>query len=71
MMITPDTLVSDLLDAYPGATEVFAKYGVDVLQECPSCLCNPLELCETLCSIDDIDGLIADLQAFCAQGEAN
>lgn len=64
MKITADTLVSEILDARPDAAEVFKKYGVDPELECNCVLDNPLELCETMCGIWDIDGLMRDLQAL-------
>lgn len=64
MEITPDTLVSEVLEARPDATQIFAKYGVDVHMECRSVLDNPLDLCETMCAIADFDAFMKDLQAF-------
>lgn len=62
MEITMDTLVNEILEAYPAVEAVFEKHGVHVSLECRGVMDNPLELCDTLCSIDDIDGLLADLQ---------
>ncbi|MFZ5826582.1 MAG: hypothetical protein ACOY94_19995 [Bacillota bacterium] len=64
MQITPDTLVSEILEACPETEAVFARHGVNVHTECHGCLDNPLDLCETMCDIADIDGLIKDLQAL-------
>lgn len=66
MTITLDTLVSEILEAYPKATEVFEKHGVHVSLECSGVLDNPLDLCETMCAIEDMDGLLKDLQALAA-----
>jgi hypothetical protein len=70
MMVTADTLVSEILEACPDAIKVFAKHGVEVETECHGCLDNPLDLCETMCSIDDIEGLIRDLAALFADESA-
>lgn len=64
MVITMETLVSEILDQYPEAEKVFEQHGVHVCTECMGVLDNPLELCETMCGIDDIDGLLKDLQAL-------
>ncbi|MDF2627686.1 MAG: hypothetical protein K0R39_1517 [Symbiobacteriaceae bacterium] len=64
MKITPDTLVSEVLEARPDATKVFEKYGVHVTLECSGVLDNPLDLCETMCGIDDFTSFMTDLQTF-------
>jgi iron-sulfur cluster repair protein YtfE (RIC family) len=64
MTITMETLVSEILEALPEAEAVFEKYGVHVCLECNGVLDNPLDLCETMCGIDDIEGLLKDLQAL-------
>lgn len=64
MKITPDTLVSEVLEARPDATKVFEKHGVHVTLECSGVLDNPLDLCETMCGIDDFTAFMNDLQAF-------
>lgn len=64
MTITPDTLVSEILEERPDAEQVFEKYGVSPCVECSGVLDNPLDLCETLCGVDDIEGLIRDLQVL-------
>lgn len=65
MIITLNTTVKEILAASPDAVEVFAKHGVDVPLECDESIheCE-LELCDSMCHIDDIDGLIRDLQKF-------
>lgn len=67
MRVTLDTLVSEILEACPEAADVFARHNVNVHTECHGCLDNPLELCETMCDIADIEGLVRDLQTFCAE----
>ncbi|MGE5672262.1 MAG: hypothetical protein ACM3XM_00030 [Mycobacterium leprae] len=69
MEITLDTQVGDILAAFPQAPSVFARHGVDVEAECDCMLDSPLMMCEAVCGIDDIDGLLRDLQAMAA-GEA-
>lgn len=64
MQITMETLVSEILDQYPEAEAVFEKHGVHVCLECMGVLDNPLELCETMCGIDDIEALLRDLQGL-------
>lgn len=64
MKVTPDTLVSEVLEARPDAAQIFAKYGVDVNMECHSVLDNPLDLCETMCGIADFEAFMKDLQSF-------
>lgn len=65
MIITRSTTVKDILAICPDAIEVFLKHGVDVSLECDESIheCE-LELCDSMCHIDDIDGLIRDLQEF-------
>lgn len=65
MIITRSTTVKEILAAYPDSIEVFLQHGVDVPLECDESIheCE-LELCDSMCHIDDIDGLIRDLQTF-------
>lgn len=63
-----DTLVSEILEEYPQAEKIFAKHGVELGQECHGVLDNPLELCETMCSIDDMEALLKDLREMAGQG---
>ena len=66
MIVTRNTTVKDILEAHPNAVEVFLKHGVDVPLEChESVLDCELELCDSMCHIDDIDALIRDLEKFC------
>ncbi len=63
MEITSATTVKSILDAYPEAVSVFLKHGVDIPSECDeSILDTELVDCESMCHIDDLDGLIRDLQ---------
>ena len=65
MIITTSTTVKSILEEKPEAVEIFLKHGVDVPSQCDdSILDTELELCDSMCHVDDIDGLIADLQAF-------
>ncbi len=67
MNITRQTTVKEILAARPDALNVFEKHGVDVPLECDESIqeCE-LELCDSMCHIDDIDGLITDLQKLFA-----
>lgn len=65
MMITTNTTVRDILAARPDSVEVFLKHGVDVPMECDESIHDcELQLCDSMCHIDDIDELIRDLQTF-------
>ena len=56
MIITTDTTVKTILDAYPDAVSIFEKHGVDVPLECDeSILDTELSICESMCHIDDLD----------------
>lgn len=65
MNITRSTTVKEILAARSDAIEVFLQHGVDVPLECDESIheCE-LELCDSMCHIDDIDALIRDLQNF-------
>ena len=63
MLITRSSTVKDILDANPDAVKVFETHGVIVPAECDECILDTeLELCDSMCHIDDLDGLINDLQ---------
>lgn len=65
MLITQDTTVKSILDAYPDAVKVFEQHGVSVPTECDeSILDTELAICDSMCHIDDLDQLMRDLQAF-------
>jgi hypothetical protein len=65
MIITQDTTVKNILDAYPDAVAVFEKHGVSVPTECDeSILDTELAICDSMCHIDDLDQLMRDLQVF-------
>ena len=63
MIITRDTTVKEILAEQPDAAKVFLQHGVDVPLECDESIqdCS-LELCDSMCHVDDIDALIRDLQ---------
>jgi hypothetical protein len=62
MIITGSTTVKEILEARPDAADVFLKHGVDVPLECDESIQDcELELCDSMCHIDDIDALIRDL----------
>lgn len=65
MIITRNTTVKEIMKARPDALQVFLKHEVDVPLECDESIqdCN-LELCDSMCHIDDVDALIRDLQKF-------
>lgn len=67
MQVTPQTIVADLLNEHPGTKDVFEKHGIEVDYECDAVLDFALEDCETMCHIDDLDALIADLNAYLAK----
>lgn len=63
MLVTTSTTVKQILEAKPDAVEVFSKHGVEVPLECGECILDTqLELCDSMCHIDDLDSLIRDLQ---------
>lgn len=65
MLVTTQTTVQEILDAYPGATEVFLAHDVDVPAQCDECILDtPLEMCDSMCHVDDLDALIGDLQKY-------
>jgi hypothetical protein len=65
MQITTETTVKSILDQYPETVKIFADHGVDVPLECDeSLLDTELALCDSMCHIDNLDALIADLQNF-------
>lgn len=65
MLITTETTVKSIVDTYPDAVKVFENHGVDVPLECDeSILDTELAICDSMCHIDDLDSLIADLQVF-------
>ncbi|MBX3073333.1 hypothetical protein KF913_05390 [Candidatus Obscuribacterales bacterium] len=67
MIITPNTTVKEIMEARPDAASVFLKHGVDVPLECDESIQDcELELCDSMCHIDDIDALISDLEKFFA-----
>ena len=65
MIITRETTVKEIMQARPDAAQVFLSHGVDVPLECDESIqdCN-LELCDSMCHIDDVDALVRDLQKF-------
>ncbi len=65
MLVNKETTVQEILEVCPEAVKVFDEHGVDVPLECPeSILETALSICDSMCHIDDLDGLIKDLQAF-------
>jgi len=65
MNITTQTTVKSILDKYPSAVKIFENHGVDVPLECDeSILDTELDICDSMCHIDDLDALIKDLQTF-------
>jgi hypothetical protein len=65
MLVTRETTVSDVIEADKGCLEVFERHGVSVEYECPEAVLDfPIEDCEDMCRIDDVDALVADLNAF-------
>ena len=65
LIITRATTVKEILDQRPDAVDVFEKHGVNVPTECDECILETeLELCDSMCHIDDLDALMRDLQVF-------
>jgi hypothetical protein len=65
MLVTANTTVKSILDQYPEAVRVFEQHGVDVPLECDeSVLDSELATCDSMCHIDDLNGLIKDLQKY-------
>jgi len=65
MIVTKSTTLRQILTERPDAIQIFLKHGVDVPSECDESVHDcELELCESMCHIDDIDALIRDVQAF-------
>jgi hypothetical protein len=65
MYIDENTTLKEILDVRPDAIEVFLKHGVDVPSECDESVHDcELTICESMCHIDDLDGLIKDLREF-------
>lgn len=72
MIITRNTTVKEIMEARPDAASVFLKHGVDVPLECDESIQDcELELCDSMCHIDDIDALISDLEKFFATPVSN
>lgn len=72
MIITPNTTVKEIMEARPDAASVFLKHGVDVPLECDESIQDcELQLCDSMCHIDDIDALISDLEKFFATPVSN
>lgn len=70
MIITRNTTVKEILDTNEQSIKIFETHGVDVPLECDdSILDTELEICESMCHIDDLDALIIDLQTFFNQKE--
>lgn len=65
MIITPNTTLKEILDKRPQAVSIFLKHGCDVTSECDESIHDTeLELCESMCHLDDFEGLIKELQAL-------
>jgi len=63
MLITASTTVKEILETLPEAVAVFEKHGVDVpLERHDSILDTELDICDSMCHVDDLDLLITDLQ---------
>ncbi|MBA3993007.1 MAG: hypothetical protein C0469_05715 [Cyanobacteria bacterium DS2.3.42] len=65
MLINEESTVQEILEVCPEAVKVFDEHGVNIGLECPeSILETALSICEGMCHIDDLEGLIKDLQEF-------
>ena len=66
MIITPNTTLKEILDKKPQAVSIFLKHGCDVNSECDESIHDTeLELCESMCHLDDLDGLLESLTSAC------
>lgn len=71
MQITTETTVKSILDRYPDAIKIFEQHDVDVSLECDeSILDTELEICDSMCHIDNLETLMKDLQEFIDQSPA-
>lgn len=65
MEITLQTVIWDILQEMPEARDLFQGHGCDMDAECTdSALENTLDEAVGVCHLDDIDGLILELQAL-------
>ena len=65
MIISPNTTLKEILDKKPQAVSIFLKHGCDVNGECDESIHDTeLELCESMCHLDDFEGLLNELQAL-------
>ncbi len=65
MVVTRQTTVAELLAHDPGAADIILQHGVDVHVMCPHDVHEyPLEDCEWMCGIQDVDQLIEDLNDY-------
>jgi|GEM_PF-995980 hypothetical protein len=71
MRISRSTTVKEAVESSPVARELFVKHGIDPLVRCVGMDdLNTLDDAEQWCHITDVDGLIAELNAAIASGEA-
>jgi len=65
-MISPDTLIADIVTAHPGAEKVFGAHGLP----CAGCHVSTRETVRGGASVHrlDLDALVADLRRFVADG---
>jgi len=66
MQITEQTTVKSILDAHQDAVQIFLQHGVDVPSECDESILDTelAAICDSMCHVDDLDGLMRDLQKF-------
>lgn len=65
MEITGESVIWDIVESMPEARELFAGHGCEMDAECtPQAMENSLDIAEGLYQLEDIDGLILELQAL-------
>ena len=70
MQVTRETTVREVMEKNEKVLEIFDQHGVCVEHECPDGVLDfPIEDCEDMCHIDDIDGLVAELNKFFEEEE--
>lgn len=71
MHVSRTTSVREIIEADKRTLPVFEKHGVSVDLECPDAVLDfPIEDCESMCHIDDVDALVRELNELFAQLES-
>jgi hypothetical protein len=65
MEINAETVIWDILEAMPDARALFNDHGCDMDAECnTTAMTNSLQEAVDVCHLQDLDGLILELQAL-------